>query len=629
VTAFEFIGGDFHCGRPWSPFGAPYALPADCSGYEQGTNGAFESLLDFGSPTRPPDMHGWPTFHGWPSPTALVEEGDYYTGIERAWKAGLRVMVTNLVDNEALCSIMTTRHNPCNDMAAVRIQDADLHALQDYIDAQAGGPGKGWFRLVTDPFQARRVIDAGKLAVVEGIEVSRIFGCGEHSDAPECDKAQIDAGLREIRGLGVRTFFPVHEFDNAFGGTKMIGGDLGIVVNAGNRLETGNFWTVQPCPASEQDGPQLTVPASGPVAQVLNGPVSTLLHGGVLAVYPPGPHCNTRGLTDLGAYVIEQMIKQHVMIQTDHMDSKTADAALQIAQAHHYSGVVSAHCCSSPQLFARTYATGGFITPPVDAAAAAITLLQRDKAAMSHKYAFGFGWGSDMNGLGTQPGPAAATPISYPFKSFDGAVTFTREQWGQRKFDLNTDGLANYGMYADWLQEMQMLGGRAAMSDMMRGAEAYLQMWERTVGVPSSGCLPARQRLSSRTGRLGASSSALLYALGQPVSRPGRSYRFCVGGAAGAAAAAVFTPSGRVGLWGSRARRWVAGGVGPGARASALSSRARSLGGGLWVGRRAARDGSRVVYRVRGRWVASVAVAAASMTRNRRTLAAALRAGGL
>jgi hypothetical protein len=62
VTAFEFIGGDLHCGRPWSPFGAPYALPADCSPYEQGTNGQFESFLDFGGESRPADMHGWPTF---------------------------------------------------------------------------------------------------------------------------------------------------------------------------------------------------------------------------------------------------------------------------------------------------------------------------------------------------------------------------------------------------------------------------------------------------------------------------------------------------------------------------------------------------------------------------------------
>ncbi len=320
-------------GGPWSPYGAPYALPASCASDEQGTNGLVEQFLDFGGAPRPADMHGWPTFVDWPSPTTLAEEGDYWTGIERAWKAGLRVMVTNLVDNEALCGLMTTRHNPCNDMAAVRIQSADLYALQNYIDAQSGGPGKGFLRIVTDPFQARQVVNEGKLAVIEGIEVSRIFGCGEVNDVPQCNQAQINAGLNEIQGLGVRTFFPIHEFNNAFGGTKMIAGDTGTIINAGNREETGSFWTLQPCPANQADAEQLTAPASGPLAQLLNGPVSALLHGNPLPIYGSGPQCNTQGLTSLGSYVIGQMIKHHMVIQLDHMDSKTAAAALAIAQS--------------------------------------------------------------------------------------------------------------------------------------------------------------------------------------------------------------------------------------------------------------------------------------------------------
>jgi hypothetical protein len=52
VTAFEFLGGDWHCGRPWSPFGVAYALPASCAAEEQGTNGAFESLIDYGVQRR-------------------------------------------------------------------------------------------------------------------------------------------------------------------------------------------------------------------------------------------------------------------------------------------------------------------------------------------------------------------------------------------------------------------------------------------------------------------------------------------------------------------------------------------------------------------------------------------------
>ena len=70
----------------------------------------------------------------------------------------------------------------------------------------------------------------------------------------------------------------------------------------------------------------------------------------------------------------------------------------------------------------------------------------------------GFGYGADMNGLAEESQPTGADPISYPFRSYDGQVTFTKEQWGQRTFDLNTDGVANYGMFPDWLQELQLAG---------------------------------------------------------------------------------------------------------------------------------------------------------------------------
>jgi hypothetical protein len=634
ITAFELFGGDWHCGRPWSPYGAPYALPASCAPDEHGTNGEVESFVDFGGATRPAGMHGWPTFVDWPSPTALAEEGDYYTAVERAWKAGLRIFVTNLVDNEALCSLMSTRTNPCNDMSSVQIQSRDLYALQNYIDAQSGGPGKGWFRIVTNPFQARRVINQGKLAVIEGIEVSRIFGCGEVNGVPQCNDAQIDAGLKEVHALGVRTFFPIHEFDNAFGGTKMISGDLGALINAGNREETGSFWTLQPCPAQDQDAEQVTVPSTGPLATILNGPLSTALHGNPVPVYGSGPQCNTRGLTSLGASVIQQMIKDHFIIQLDHMDSKTATAALSIAEAAHYSGVVSAHCCSSPQLFKQIYDTGGFISEPAAPATAFVATEKVDKSESDPKYHFGFGWGSDMNGLADQPGPSSGTPITYPFKSYLGNVTFTKEQWGQRTFDLNTDGVANYGMYADWLRDLQVVGGPQMMSDMFQGAESYLEMWERAYGVPAMTCRPAGERFSAvglgRTLRLGDTSEAALYRAGQPLSRPGRSYRYCVSGptAPGAAVVSVFNTRGRVTMVTSTARGDLAGGIGPGASARRLGRRARRLMPGVWVGR-SLRSGARYVYGVRGGRVRFVAVAAALELRSAARLRSDLHVAGL
>lgn len=527
VTAYELFGGDWHCGRPWSPFGVTYALPASCASKQQGTNGEFEAFLDFGGATRPADFHGWPTFVHWPSPTAVAEEGDYWTAIERAWKAGLRVMVTNDVDNEALCQLMTTIQHACNDMVSTRIQSRDLHEIEDYVDAQAGGPGKGFFRLVTDPFQARQVINEGKLAVIQGIEVSRVFGCGEMNGVPQCDRAQIDAGLKEVRSLGVRTFFPVHEFNNAFGGSKMIGGESGAIINAGNRSTTGSFFTLAPCPAQDQDSPQLTFPATGGLAALLNGPAAKLLGGNPLPIYPPGPQCNTQGLTALGAYVINKMIDQHMIIQLDHMDSKTATAALAIATSRHYAGVVSAHCCASPQLFSRIYATGGFVNASKDTVAAFANILEQDKAQRSPRFAFGFGYGSDMNGLSAQTGPDPVHSIHYPFKSYLGDVTFTRETWGQRVFNFNTDGIADYGQYADWLQALQQAGGHSVMNDMFHGAEAYLEMWERASGVPVEHCLSVA---GARRIKRGQTFQTVLYGAGQPVSRPGLSYRYCLAG---------------------------------------------------------------------------------------------------
>src|SRR5205085_11018872 len=72
----------------------------------------------------------------------------------------------------------------------------------------------------------------------------------------------------------------------------------------------------------------------------------------------------------------------------------------------------------------------------------------------------------------------------------------------------------------------RILGGPPMMNDMMSGAEAYLETWERAMGVPTIGCRPAALHAL----RLGTSSSTVLRKAGQPSSRPGRSFRYCGNG---------------------------------------------------------------------------------------------------
>ena len=110
----------------------------------------------------------------------MTHQQAYYVWIERVWRAGMRMMVAQTADDEPICRIEPRRRTKtCSETASVVAQIATLKGLQNYVDAQSGGPGRGWFRLVYSPAQARKVIEEGKLAVLIGIESSDLFGCSE------------------------------------------------------------------------------------------------------------------------------------------------------------------------------------------------------------------------------------------------------------------------------------------------------------------------------------------------------------------------------------------------------------------------------------------------------------------
>ena len=232
VSAYEFLGGRAHCGRPWHRYGVTQAL-VDCPDHYPDGSGAILENLFYGDPTRKHDPVGWPTFADWPAYDSLTHEQTYWRWLERAWLGGERLMVNNLVENGVLCRAYPFKQNSCDESDAVRLQARRMYELQDYIDAQFGGPGEGFFRIVTNPFQARRVINDGKLAIVLGIEESELFGCTEFRDAPQCTLEDVKAGIEEFKALGVSSLYPIHKFDNAFGGTRFDGGGVGAVINQG------------------------------------------------------------------------------------------------------------------------------------------------------------------------------------------------------------------------------------------------------------------------------------------------------------------------------------------------------------------------------------------------------------
>jgi microsomal dipeptidase-like Zn-dependent dipeptidase len=585
MMAFEFLGGRIHCGRPWHRFGAPAAL-VDCPDHEPGGAGAIgENTLSYGNPVGTHDTRGWPTLKDWPHHASLTHEQSYYKWLERSYRAGLRVFVNLLVDNEVLCTVYPYKKNSCNEMDGVRLQARRIRELQDYIDAQSGGPGKGWFRIVTTPSQARKVINRGKLAVVLGIEVSKLFDCGVQDDKPECTEAQIDKQLDEVYELGVRDMELVNKFDNALGGVAGDTGSTGAVVNAGNRIETGRFWQMGPCAdAHNHDKTQPTDPTAPDRDALAGNVLAALLPPGAVPLYGPAPHCNQRGLSPLGEYLVRRMMEKKMIIDPDHLSVVARQKLLDIVESKAYSGIVSSHSWSTPDAIPRIYRLGGMVTPMAGSATEFSAEWKAVKAQRDPRFYYGIGWGADMNGFAHQGDPRSGpNPVTYPFKSFDGKQTIDKQRSGQRVYDINVDGVAHYGLLPDWLEDNRRLAGDEIVRDLGRGAEAYLQMWERATGVPPTRCQAAKARVTRRglgLVRLRAASGSLLRRAGQPRTR-GRAWTWC---AKGGRATAVLSRGGRVTTVVSTAPGHRALGTSPGAKAKpGRAIRWRKLPGGRRV----------------------------------------------
>lgn len=463
ITGSEYLGGRVTYGFPFHRLGVTQAL-GDCSTHH-GPEGTL-SPVSYVVATAPHDTTGWPTFNDWPGPGELTHHQTYYLWLKRAFLAGQKLMVNHFVESQLLCSLHTPfNRNDCNAMASIRHQRDRLLALQDYIDAQEGGPGQGWFRIVTHPTQARQVIADGKLAVIMGAEVSRLFDCATTHDQPNCTIADIREQLAELKALGLRSLFPIHKEDNAFGGA---------------RQPVAGTQTEQCAPLGED---QMDQPPPGLIDGLINTAVDQS------GTDSDARYCNAKELTPHGEFMIAEMMRQNMIIEIDHTGARTRDRILQIARDYGYP-VVTAHSWTNEDALPRIWeVNGAFARYSCTADCFVSSAFDRFIASAPPGAFLHVGIGSDANGLGPLPGVRATAsddPLQYPFTSYDGAVVFDRQVTGDRAFDLNTDGVAHYGLYADWVADVQNHGGDGrdtAMDMLFRSAEGYLRMWERAEGL--------------------------------------------------------------------------------------------------------------------------------------------------
>jgi hypothetical protein len=513
------VGGVLY-GQPFNPLGVSHALH-DCEEFH-GPDGIKDgnNILEE-TPGATHDTVGWPTFIDWPAIRMKTHQASYYRWIERAYMAGMRLVVTYGTSIQGLCEVGKVYsgrpEENCEDHYQGLAQNDYMQELQDYIDAQHGGPGEGWFRLVTSPQQAREVINDGKLAVILGLEGSQMFDCGVTilpggSEQQNCTPESFDALLEDAWARGVRQVVPIHNIDSALsGGTILDGGASSL--NLINFIDTGAFYKTVDCPNGGngesyfKDGggfPGLT-PGFG------NDPLSQLVIDnlqGLLPVYPSDRRqCNSRPLTSMGEYAITRFAEEGLVVSIDHAPllvkrtlldlMKTLNPPYPIISGHGYQAGVR------NQDVADLLQAGGYSYPYKKDGASWFEGLRKTKEQYdiaaakddSQMLPFAYGLGYDGNGFGgyNPPRPNAEQLVNYPFQLFSGQgwgpqfassgiEPITVEQLsipGGRSWDTEQDGTAHYGLIADFVEEIRLEGGEEAITAFYNSAEVYLQLWEK------------------------------------------------------------------------------------------------------------------------------------------------------
>lgn len=520
-----FHGGAFH------RLGVEHALP-DCEPWhgEDGKRDIVGFFFDGGTTDldvdaltpilitgQAPDFNhrtaGYPHFTDWPKSWArATHQTMYYRWLERAYLGGLRLVVQHATGNSILCELVTGIDSQvplrsCNDMVSVDRQLEAVRALERYIDAQHGGPGRGWLRIVESPAEAREVVAEGKLAMVLGIEISNLFNCflSPREGYERCTPEDVVENIEFYRELGVRVVFPVHKFDNGFSAGD---GHEGII-ELGNIANTGHYSSfIEDCPGTDTsfDGSKVVFGGlnrpradffASPEIDVSDfdrAPVSTLLPLVDMIEEPAleGEWCQSHGLTSLGETLLQELMKRGMMIDIAHLPQRGMQRAYELMEANQYPALKT-HGSSNQ---GRLYAGGGMRGSGFGRCADPNTtgsLGNRFRNDVAERTAAGFypveGLKFDLNGLAGGPRPRfgpdstctepQSNPVTYPFTSFDGKVTFTKPQLGYREVDFNTEGMIHIGLLPELIEDAR----RDGMTDedlepLFRSVEGFVRLWE-------------------------------------------------------------------------------------------------------------------------------------------------------
>lgn len=377
---------------------------------------------------------GWPTFDGWPNFRTKIHQQMYIDWIRRAYDGGLRLMVALAVNNELLAKEFGDRR-PYDDVTVV---DGQIRAMKEMVDRH-----RDWMEIAYSPADARRIIHSNKLAIILGVEVDALGNCKRPTD---CTEGQIRNYLQHLYDQGVRQITPIHLTNNAFGGAAIYNDMFNVL----NHFLTGHYFNFdrESNYRGATSGVEFRLGEDEPLPVKWYRLSGVYNPGDLRPLYPGEGHVNYAGITNLGRYLLNEMMNRGMLIDIDHMSQRMTNEVLDMFERRGYPPV-SSHTgfrhlawrrgeTSAPHneklpnesqktrwQLERIRNLGGIIAPisnqhdirdgrvrgpvPNDCPGSSKTWAQAYLNAVDIMRGRGVAIGTDFNGLAGQPGPRFGT----------------------------------------------------------------------------------------------------------------------------------------------------------------------------------------------------------------------------
>jgi len=464
-----------------------------------------------------PTTHGqgYPDFIAWPRWNDLLHQKMWVDWMRRAHERGeLNVIVGLAVHSETLARLLGGTA-PLDDRASADLQ---LQAMKDLARAHE------WIEIALSPRQLREIVRRGHLALVLGMEVDDLGGFLDQEDTTP---RAVTAEVQRLFDLGVRYVLPVHSIDNLFGATAV----YEPYFETSNVIENGRF---------------LELACSDPAMGIdlvyrrpnLSAPERFLLYVRYCELFgeceyeqPPwvAPlacaagtgHVNARGLTPLGEHLLRKLMERGMMIDIDHMSARSIDDAFRVAQSFGgrgvgyplsagHNGLRSASTPTDPNAPAspaternlsprqiRSIVDSGGIFGVGSAGLSPTQFIAAYSRFAEHVgIGRGLALGTDTNGLEPSPRPPCSAGdercVALRYPDFY-AQDFPPSQTGNRTWHYPSDGVAHYGLFADFLRDLgsrkdaattgAALSGADVVERLRLSAEHFAQTWERSQDV--------------------------------------------------------------------------------------------------------------------------------------------------